>query len=141
VNTQRPLFRWLVAGDLLTVLVVTITGFVTHYGAISGWRWLSTFFPVLAAWLALAPWLGVYDPARYLRPAHAWRAALAALLSAPLAALLRALWLGGVITPVFVLVLAATDALGFLIWRLAWAWLAGRAPAAQMAGPKGAENG
>jgi hypothetical protein len=122
----RASLRWLLIGDVLAILVVTLIGFVTHYGAVSGWRWLSSFLPVLAAWFAIAPWLGVYRPERYRRLAELWRPALAAVLSAPLAAALRGLWLNAVIVPVFVVVLAATSALGFLVWRALWAGLAAR---------------
>jgi hypothetical protein len=122
----RASFRWLLLGDILAVLAVTLIGFWTHYGEITGWRWLSTFFPVLAAWFAIAPWLGVYQAEFSRRPLQVWRPALAALLSAPLAAALRGLWLNAVITPVFVAVLAATDALGFLVWRWLWTAIARR---------------
>jgi hypothetical protein len=117
---------WLLLGDVLAVLAVSLTGFLTHYGEISGWRWVTTFLPVLAAWLAVAPWLGVYQPALVASPAHAWRAALAAFLSAPMAAWLRAAWLNSAIAPIFVLVLGLTDALGFLIWRVAGSWIVRR---------------
>jgi len=117
---------WLLLGDILAILALSLIGFLTHYGEIRGWRWLSTFLPVLAAWFAVAPWLGVYDPDKNRRPTDAWRAALAAFLSAPLAAWLRGAWLNSAITPIFILVLGLTDALGFLVWRVIWALLAGR---------------
>jgi Protein of unknown function (DUF3054) len=120
--------RWLLLGDILAILVVTMIGFLNHYGAITGWRWLSTFVPVLVSWLALAPWLGVYRAEVYCRAGQVWRSGLAALLAAPLAATLRAFWLSeAVIVPVFVVVLGLTNMLGFLLWRLAWAFFAARA--------------
>lgn len=125
VSTKRA-SAWLFAGDVLAVLIVSLIGFYTHYGEVRGWRWLSTFLPVLAGWFAIAPWLGVYDRARARDARQVWRPALAALLSAPLAAALRGLWLNSVIAPVFVVVLGATDALGFLIWRGLWALIARR---------------
>jgi hypothetical protein len=126
MKTQRGPLAWLLLGDALTALIVTLAGFLTHYQGVEGWRWLSTFVPTVAAWLAVAPWLGVYDPATVNQPRFVWRAALAAVLSAPLAATLRGLWLGSVIVPVFVLVLAATGALGFVIWRWVWTVIARR---------------
>jgi len=128
VKTQRALLTGLLAGDVLASLIITMIGFMTHYGAINDWKWTTTFIPVLASWLAVAPWLGLYDPARFRQPGQAWRAAVAAALSAPLAATLRGLWLGAAISTIFVLVLAATSALGFLIWRWVWAWVARRSP-------------
>lgn len=118
---SRNLIPWLLAGDIVAALVVTLIGFLTHYGDIEGWRWLTTFIPVAVAWQAVAPWLGAYDTQITRQPNQVWRFALAALLSAPLAATLRGLWLNAAILPVFVVVMALTNALGFLIWRLAWA--------------------
>lgn len=121
---RTPLL-WLLLGDILAILIVSLIGFFTHYGEIRGWRWLTTFFPVLVGWFAIAPWLGVYQEELAGRPAHAWRGALAAFLSAPLAAWLRGAWLNSAILPVFVFVLALTDALGFFIWRSIGSWLVG----------------
>jgi hypothetical protein len=82
---------------------------------------LSTFLPVTAAWLVIAPWFGAYRSDLNRQPKQAWRFGLAALLSAPLAATLRGLWLNAAVLPLFVLIMALTNALGFLIWRLVWA--------------------
>jgi hypothetical protein len=122
--TRRSLQTWLLVADILAVLVISLIGFLTHYGEIRGWRWLSTFIPVLVAWFAIAPWLGVYQPSHARSWRSAWRAALAAFLSAPLAAWLRGAWLGAAVLPLFVLVLGLTNALGFLLWRLAWPFIA-----------------
>lgn len=130
MKTRFAIRTGLLAGDALAAFIITLVGFLTHYGAVRDWKWITTFFPVLAAWLAVAPWMGLYDPARFVRPGHAWRAAAAAAIAAPLAATLRGLWLGGVVTPIFVLVLAANSALGFLIWRWLWAQIARRSLAA-----------
>jgi hypothetical protein len=116
----------LVIGDVLAVLVVTMIGFATHYGDIRGWRWLSSFLPILASWFAVAPWLGVYHPENSRRADQVWRAGLAALISAPLAATLRGLWLNSAIAPIFVVVLGATNALGFVVWRFLWTLLVQR---------------
>jgi hypothetical protein len=105
---------------MLAILVVTIAGFLTHYGAILNWRWLTTFFSVLAAWFAVAPWLGVYREDLACQPRQVWRPVLAALLSAPLAATLRGAWLNAAVLPLFAAVLGLTNALGILIWRFGW---------------------
>lgn len=110
----------LLVGDLLAVLVVTWVGFLDHYGNLQGWRWLTTFLPVLAGWAVIAPWLGVYDGELSISARQVWRPVLAAFLAAPLAATLRGLWLNAAILPIFVIVLGLTNALGFLIWRLLW---------------------
>ncbi len=118
--TRHTQLRWLLAGDSLAILMVTMIGFLTHYGAIQNWHWLTTFLPVLAAWLFIAPWLGVYRGETRCQVRQVWRPALAALLSAPLAATFRGLWLDAAVPPIFVVVLGLTNALGLLLWRLIW---------------------
>jgi hypothetical protein len=126
MDTQRNLLRWLILGDILAILVVSLAGFFTHYGEIRGFRWLTTFFPVLAGWFAIAPWLGVYRMDQANRHGQVWRSGLAAFLSAPMAAWLRGALLGSAIVPLFVLVLALTNALGFLVWRWVWVLIVNR---------------
>ena len=123
LNNRR---NWLILGDLLAILAVTMVGFYSHYREISGWRWLTTFFPVTAAWFVTAPWLGVYRMDLAYKGRELWRPALAAFLSAPMAAWLRGILLNGAISPVFVLVLGLTNLLGFLIWRSVWVFLGNR---------------
>jgi hypothetical protein len=113
----------LLLGDALAILVVTLIGFTTHGLSTATPRWLTTYLPLLLSWLAIAPWLGVFRPEYYSRSWQTWRAPLAIVFAAPLAALLRSLWLGTTIVPVFVLVLAATSALGIYLWRFAWSFL------------------
>ncbi|MEN4012877.1 MAG: DUF3054 family protein [Chloroflexota bacterium] len=112
--------------DSLVLLAVTLLGFATHNSSLSGGRWLTTFLPLLFAWLAAAPALGLYSPGIADQNRQAWRAALAALLAAPLAVLVRGLWLQGMIVPVFGLVLMAVTAAGMILWRLTWIALAAR---------------
>ncbi|MBE0696810.1 MAG: DUF3054 domain-containing protein [Anaerolineaceae bacterium] len=109
-----------IIGDAVCALILSLIGFITHYGKIEGWHWLTTFIPVLIGWFAIAPWLGNYRMGNLFQPAHAWRAGLAAFLSAPLAAWIRGGWLNSAILPIFILVLGLTNALGFLIWRVVW---------------------
>lgn len=117
---------WLIAGDLLAAFIVTAVGFLNHDGSLQGWRWLTTFLPVAAAWFLIAPWLGLYRPEIARSARQIWRPVLAALLSAPLAATLRGFWLNSPILPIFVLVLGLTNGLGWALWRLAWAALSRR---------------
>lgn len=127
MKTLRSHLSWLVAGDLLAAFIVTAVGFLDHYGNLQGWRWLTTFLPVTAAWFLIAPWLGLYRPEITRAPRQIWRPVLAALLAAPLAAVLRGAALNGAVLPLFVLVLGLTNGLGFALWRLIWALLTGRA--------------
>ena len=112
----------LIVGDLIAILLVTLIGFIFHGESIANPRWLTTFFPFTAAWALQAPWLGLYRPAVASNVREAWwRAGLAALLAAPMAGLLRALLLGSVVIPVFVIVLALTAAAVVALWRLSYA--------------------
>ncbi len=125
--TQRAKLRWLISGDVAAFFVVTMIGFLDHYGVIADWRWLSTFLPVLVAWFAIAPWLGVYHGDIASAPRQQWRPIIAALLSAPLAATLRGFWLNAAVLPLFVVVLGLTNALGLLVWRMLWTLVVQRA--------------
>ncbi len=110
----------LIALDALVLLAVTLFGFSTHNSSLAGSRWLTTFLPLVAGWAAVAPFLGLYSAEIANRPAEFWRAVLAAVYAAPLAVLLRGLWLGTPIIPVFGLVMMAVSAAGMGAWRLVW---------------------
>lgn len=109
----------LILGDILSLALVTIIGFATH-GPLSPDllpRMMTTFLPLLAAWFALAPFLQLFNPQTTQNPRQLWRPIYAMLIAAPLATLLRALMLNGIILPIFALVLATNAALGLLLWR------------------------
>jgi len=125
IQSRLP-FVLLLLGDALAILAVTLIGFATHGLSTATPRWLTTYLPLLLSWLLLAPWFGVFLPTNYCRPLQTWRALLAVVYAAPLAALLRSLWLGTAVVPVFVLVLAATSALGIGLWRVGWSFLCRR---------------
>ena len=120
-KTRTLLLPSLIIGDLLAILMVTLLGFIFHGESIASPRWLTTFLPFAAAWALQAPWLGLYEPeiASDWRKSW-WRAALSGILAAPMAGLLRAMMLGSVVVPVFVIVLALTAAAGMAIWRIAF---------------------
>ncbi len=112
----------LFAGDILAIAIVTLIGFVTHNQANLDFlpRMAATFFPLTAAWFLAAPGLGLFDAPVTANPRQLWRPLLAMVLAGPLAAVLRAFWLGGAVIPVFVVVLSGTSALGMLAWRGLW---------------------
>ena len=110
----------LLFGDAVAILVVTVMGFASHDLSPVNPRIWATFIPMLAAWLLVAPWLGLYQSESIARPIEVWRAGLAAVLAAPIAAVLRGLWLSALVVPVFALVLGAVAALGMMIWRFVW---------------------
>ena len=126
-QTPIPLPPWaLLAGDVLVFLAVTLAGFANHNSSLEGGRWLTTFVPLCLAWGLVAPWLGNYTPQAWQTPAQAWRALLAMVLAAPLAAFFRALLLNGVIMPLFVVALGGMAALSMAAWRVIWALLSAR---------------
>lgn len=120
-QTSRAL---LIGVDGVAYLLVTLAGFASHatltFDSLN--RILATFVPFFAAWLLIAPWLGVYDPGSLgeLRPL--WRVPLAVAYSAPLGALGRAVWLRSPILPLFLLIMVAVAAPTMTLWR----WIYGR---------------
>lgn len=115
----------LIVGDLLALAIITLIGFASHGEATVAFlpRMLTTFVPLSLAWFVTAPWLGCFDPGRVRAPGQLWRPVLAMLMAAPLTGVLRAAWLGGVVLPLFVLILGASAALGMLVWRGLYALL------------------
>lgn len=108
----------LIAGDIITLAIVTIIGFASHGTAdTAGSRMLTTFIPLVAAWLLIAPYLKVYDRNIVLEGSQLWRPLWAMVLAAPMAAWLRGLMLSSPILPVFVVILGGVSAVAILIWR------------------------
>ncbi|MEW6287831.1 MAG: DUF3054 domain-containing protein [Chloroflexota bacterium] len=109
----------LVIGDLLAIAIVTVIGFATHGEADLSFlpRMLAAFLPLAFSWFVLAPFLGLFQVEVVSNPKQLWRPVFAMLFAAPLAALLRGLWLNIPIIPIFGVVLASTSALGMLLWR------------------------
>ena len=108
----------LLAGDVLTLALVTVLGFASHGTAGSaGARMLTTFVPLVVAWLLVAPHLGVFDLSRAREVRQLWRPFWAMVLAGPLAAWMRGVWLNAAILPLFVVILGGTSALSLLAWR------------------------
>jgi hypothetical protein len=106
-------------GDIIIFAIVTILGFASHDTlGTAGFRMLTTFVPVVLAWLLIAPHLSVYDIDVVIRFRGLWRPPWAMVLAAPMAAFLRGAWLGTAIIPVFVVVIGGVNALAILIWRM-----------------------
>ena len=112
--------NWLlISGDILAIAVVTYIGFATHGETDLSFlpRMFAAFLPVTLSWFLLAPWFGLFQPEVTSNPRQLWRPVFAVLFAAPLAAVLRGLWLNAPIIPIFVVVIASTSALGMLLWR------------------------
>lgn len=116
----------LIFGDLVALAMVTLYGFAAHDRlGVAGGRMFTTFAPLVAAWLLVAPHLGVFEQKLAGEARHLWRPFWAMVLAAPLAAWLRGLWLQTPIMPTFVAVLGGVCAAALLAWRsLVWLYLA-----------------
>ena len=114
-NLQRFV---LIAGDIITLAIVTVIGFASHGTAdTAGSRMLTTFIPLVVAWFLVAPFLQVYDYQISLDGRQLWRPLWAMILASPMAAWLRGLMLSAPILPVFVIILGGVSVVAILIWR------------------------
>ena len=117
----------LFAGDVLVLALVTAYGFASHgeLGSAGG-RMLTTFVPLAAAWLLVAPHLGVYQQENTADVRQLWRPFWAMVLAGPFAAWLRGAWLNSPILPLFVVILGGVSALSLTFWRFLYWAFAGR---------------
>ncbi len=118
----------LILGDIIAFAVLTFIGFATHGETDLSFipRMGTTFLPLLFGWFLLAPWLGLFDEQIIANPKNLWRIILAMLFIAPLAAFLRAAWLGAAALPLFPLILGGSNALGMIVWRWIYIFVARR---------------
>lgn len=113
----------LIAGDIITLAIVTLIGFASHGTAgTAGTRMLTTFLPLTIAWFLVAPFLKVYHNEIVYDFRQLWRPFWATILAAPMAAFLRGLFLSSPILPLFVVILGGVSALAILLWRVIY-WL------------------
>lgn len=118
---RSNLLLLLIGGDLLVMVLFTVTGFASHGElAGAGLRLLTTFIPLCLAWGITTPWLGLYNLETILQPHQLLRILPAALIAAPLAGWLRGFALNAPILPLFILIMAATVAIMMLAWRGLW---------------------
>ncbi len=119
----------LIIGDILSIAILTVIGFATHgeVGTSFILRMGTTFFPLSLAWFLSAPWFELFDEQVTSNPKMLWRILFAMLLAAPLAVILRAVSLHSAASPLFVLILGGMNALGMLVWRGSYLFIARRA--------------
>jgi len=113
--------RWfLFSGDALVVLLTSLAGFAQHgeLATAGVGRVAATAVPFALAWFLSAPWLGCFDQVRMARLSNLWRVPVAAVLAAPLGAVLRGLWLQAPVIPIFAVVMAAVLGAAMLAWRV-----------------------
>ena len=119
MQNRSNLWRYyLIVGDILTLAIVTVIGFASHgTSGTAGSRMLTTFIPLVAAWLLIAPHLKVYNRDIALDGRQLWRPFWAMVLAGPMAAWLRGVLLNSPILPLFVIILGGVSALAILTWR------------------------
>ena len=110
----------LIFGDFLTFLVVTIIGFFNHNSQFDILRVLANWLPLCIAWGMAAPLLGLWNRNQIPLQRSWWRFIWAAILSVPLAVVIRGFILDTPTLGIFVLVMTAFSIVGLLIWRLVW---------------------
>ncbi len=112
-------YSGLVLGDILTLLAVTLVGFLNH-GEMSVTylpRMAATYLPLCLAWFLISPWFQLYQDEVVNNPRLLWQPAVALLFAGPLAVSVRGLILNESIIPIFVVVLSVTSAAGVTLWR------------------------
>ncbi|PKO06340.1 MAG: hypothetical protein CVU41_06340 [Chloroflexi bacterium HGW-Chloroflexi-3] len=110
----------LIIGDFLTFLVVILIGFANHNSQFDLLRVLANWLPLCLAWGMAAPMLGLWNKSQPTFLMNWWRVIWAAILSVPLAVVIRGFILNTPTIGIFVLVMMAFSILGLLIWRLIW---------------------
>lgn len=117
---NHELSNIIIFGDFVTILLVTLVGFANHNSQFDIRRILANWLPLCLAWSMAAPILGLWNPKQLPFQKTWWRIIWAAILSVPLAVVIRGFILNTPTIGIFVLVMVAFSALGLLIWRLIW---------------------
>lgn len=118
----------LILGDIMVFAIITVIGFASHGEIDLSFfpRMGTTFLPLLVSWFLFAPWLGLFDEQVIQNRRLFWRPALAMILAAPMATILRAAILNNAALPLFTLILGSVSALGILLWRVLYSWFLSR---------------
>ncbi len=113
----------LIFGDIAALILLTVIGFASHgeTGLSSLPRMAAAFFPVALGWFLLTPWFHLFDEAIFGEQKKLLRIPFAFLFIAPFAVILRSVWLGEPVSPLFTFVLGVTNAFGMTVWR--WLYL------------------
>jgi len=119
----------LILGDIIALAILTVVGFATH--GETGFSFLPRmgviYLPMLFGWFVLSPWFGLSDEQVITNQKNLWRIILAMLFIAPLVATLRAALLGAAMLPLFPLILGGSNAIGMMVWRWIYIFIAKRA--------------
>ncbi len=118
---NRSLLQWIVPGDVIVLVVLTIIGFASHSTLDETSRLIVTTGGVLVAWAVVAPWFGAFRTETITRWTAVWRVALAWSVAAPVAGFLRGVILDLVVSPTFIVVTIAVNGAALVVWRLGFA--------------------
>ena len=118
----------LIIGDIISLAILTVIGFATHGETDTSYlpRMAAVFFPMVVGWFILIPWMGLFDEQIIANPKNLWRIILVMLFLAPLAATVRAAILGAAMLPLFPLILGSSNAIGMVVWRWLYIFIARR---------------
>ncbi|NWF63939.1 MAG: DUF3054 domain-containing protein [Chloroflexi bacterium] len=116
----------LILGDIVALSILTVIGFATHGETELSFlpRMAAVFFPALLGWFLLAPWFGLFDPCAISIPKNLLRIPLVMLFAAPFAVILRGALLGAPALPLFALIFGGSNALGIMVWRWLYIFIA-----------------
>ena len=119
----------LILGDIVSLAILTVIGFATH--GETGFSFLPRmgviWLPMLFGLFVLTPWFGLSDEQVIANPRNLWRIILVMFFVAPLAATVRAALLGAAMLPLFPLILGGSNAIGMMVWRWIYIFIARRA--------------
>ena len=118
----------LIIGDIISLAILTVIGFATHGETDTSYlpRMAAVFLPMVVGWFILIPWMGIFDEQIITNPKNLWRIILVMLFLAPLAATVRAAILGAAMLPLFPLILGSSNAIGMVVWRWLYIFIARR---------------
>jgi hypothetical protein len=111
----------LAAGDVVALLVVTLTGLISHgeFSPAFIAHMAAAFVPLCVGWFLLAPSLGLFDEATTRAAPELWRPAFVMLFAGPFATLVRSILLGTSLIPSFAVVFSLSAAVALTVWRSA----------------------
>jgi hypothetical protein len=121
-KTNEPSF-FLIIGDFIAFLIVTIIGFANHNSQFDILRILANWIPLCLAWSMAAPLLGLWTLRQPSLLKNWWKIIWGIVLCVPLAVVIRGFILNTPTIGIFVLVMIAFSTVGLFVWRLLWFFL------------------
>ncbi|KXK11551.1 MAG: hypothetical protein UZ14_CFX002002786 [Chloroflexi bacterium OLB14] len=113
----------LILGDIIAFIILTYVGFAFH-GGLDLLRFFALLLPLLAAWFLLIPRFDLLNQEVIKQAKNLYLVAFAMLFVIPLGIAVRGYILNMPTLPIFVLAMYAANALGMLIWRFIYIFIA-----------------